>query len=131
MSPRLLVIDASAAVEVLRGTGVGDGVAAAMREASLAAPAHLDAEVLSAVGRLARATELTDEAVDAALERFSRLLVERYPVAPLLRRAWALRHNVALRDGLYVACAEVVDAELLTLDEKLIRSAPVPVRHLG
>lgn len=56
----------------------------------------------------------------------TRLPVERYPITPLVRRAWALRDNIALRDGLYVACAETLGAALLTLDERLVRSSPVP-----
>lgn len=57
----------------------------------------------------------------------TRLPLERYPLAPLVRRAWALRENIALRDGLYVACAEALEATLLTLDHPLARAAPVPV----
>lgn len=53
--------------------------------------------------------------------------VLRYPLAPLVQRAWALRDNIALRDGLYVACAETLGATLLTLDERLARTAPGPV----
>ncbi len=129
MSPRLLVVDASAVVEVLRRSVRGDAVATAMRGATLAAPAHLDAEVLSALGRLERAGVTDAAAIDQAVARLVRLPVERYPITPLLQRAWALRHNVALRDGLYVACAEVLGAVLLTLDSRLARSAPVPVEQ--
>lgn len=100
-----------------------------MRGASLAAPAHLDAEVLSAVGRLARAVTLSDAMVKRALVQLLRLPVERYPLPPLLRRAWSLRDNIALRDGLYVACAEAIGADLLTLDARLARSAPLRVQH--
>jgi predicted nucleic acid-binding protein len=45
----------------------------------------------------------------------------------LVQRAWALRENIALRDGLYIACAETLGATLLTLDGRLARTAPVPV----
>lgn len=127
MSPRPLVVDASAVVEVLRRSELGDAVASAMRGATLATPAHLDAEVLSASGRLERAGATDATAVDRALARLARLPVERYPIAPLVRRAWALRDNIALRDGLYVACAEALDAALLTLDKRLARSSPVPI----
>jgi predicted nucleic acid-binding protein len=130
VSPRPLVIDASAVVEVLRGTERGNEVAETMRGASLAAPAHLDAEVLSAVGRLAGAATLTDAMVERALAQLLRLPVQRYPLPPLLRRAWSLRDNIALRDGLYVACAEAIGAELLTVDGRLASSAPVQVQHL-
>jgi predicted nucleic acid-binding protein len=128
MSPRPLVIDASALVEVLRGSERGQRVAETMRGASLAAPAHLDAEVLSAIGRLVRAVTLSDAMVERALKQLLRLPIERYPLPSLLRRAWALRDNIALRDGLYVACAEAIGAELLTLDARLARSAPVRVQ---
>jgi predicted nucleic acid-binding protein len=131
VSARLLVVDASVVVEVLRRSELGDGVATTMRGAALAAPAHLDAEVLSALGRLARAGDAEPAMVGHALDRLVRLPVERYPIAPLVQRAWSLRDNIALRDGLYVACAETLGATLLTLDARLDRSAPVPVKRLS
>jgi predicted nucleic acid-binding protein len=65
--------------------------------------------------------------VTLALDRLVRLPVERLPIAPLIQRAWELRGNVALRGGLYIACAETLNGPLLTLDGRLARSAPVPV----
>lgn len=127
MSVQLLVIDASVVVEVLRRSHRGDAVAARVRGTTLAAPAHLDAEVLSAMGRLVRAGEAEAARVTGALDRLVRLPVERLPIAPLVHRAWELRENIALRDGLYIACAEALSATLLTLDGRLARSAPVPV----
>lgn len=127
---RLLVADASTVVEVLRRTELGDRVAAAMRGATVAAPAHLDAEVLSALGRLSRAGEVDSAAVERSLDRLTRMPMQRYPLPPLLRRAWALRDNIALRDGLYVACAELLDAAVLTLDGRLARIAPVEVEQV-
>jgi predicted nucleic acid-binding protein len=130
VSARLLVVDASVVVEVLRRSQLGDAVATTLRGATLTAPAHLDAEVLSALGRLVRAGDTEPAMVGQALDRLVRLPVERYPIAPLVRRAWALRQNIALRDGLYVACAETLTATLLTLDGRLARSAPVPIESL-
>jgi len=127
VSKQRLVVDASAVVEVLRRSDRGDAVAARMRGATLAAPAHLDAEVLFALGRLVRAGEAEAASVTRALHRLVRFPVERFPVAPLVQRAWELRENIALRDGLYIACAETLGATLLTLDGRLARSAPVPV----
>lgn len=126
MSAQLFVVDASVVVEVLRRSDRGDAVAARMRGSTLAAPAHLDAEVLSGLGRLVRAGDAASR-IARALDRLVRLPVERFPIAPLLQRAWALRGSIALRDGLYVACAETLGATLLTLDGRLARSAPVPV----
>ena len=127
MSAQLFVVDASVVVEVLRRSDRGDAVAARMRGSTLAAPAHLDAEVLSALGRLVRAGVADASGVTQTIDRLVRLPVERFPIAPLLQRAWELRGNIALRDGLYVACAETIGGTLLTLDGRLSRSAPVPV----
>jgi predicted nucleic acid-binding protein len=127
VSAQLLVVDASVVVEVLRRSHRGDAVAARMRGATLAAPAHLDAEVLSALGRLVRAGEAEPASVTRALDRLVQLPVERLPIAPLVQRAWQLREHIELRDGLYIACTETLGATLLTLDGRLARSAPVPV----
>lgn len=130
MTARLLVVDASVIVEVLRRGDLGDRIAEAMRDAEVAAPAHLDAEVLSALGRLLRDGAVTQAAVERSLARLARLPLERYPLPPLLQGAWLLRENIALRDALYVACAQAISATLLTLDRRLARSAPVAVEHL-
>ena len=127
MSAQLFVVDATVVVEVLRRSDRGDVVAARMRGSTLAAPAQLDAEVLSALGRLVRAGDAEAAMVTRALDRLVRLPVERFPIAPLVQRAWDLRGHIALRDGLYIACAEMLGATLLTLDGRLARSAPVPV----
>lgn len=131
MTVRLLVVDASVIVEVLRRSDLGDRVAEAMRYAQPAAPAHLDAEVLSALGRLVRDGTVAQAAVERSLARLARLPLQRYPLPPLLRRAWALRQKIALRDALYVACAEAISATLMTLDRRLARSAPVAVDHVS
>lgn len=130
MTDHKLVVDASAVVELLRGTTLGDRVAAELRGGLLVAPSHLDAEVLSALGRLSRAAVVADRLVARALAALTTLPIARYPLPPLLERAWSLRHNVALRDGLYVACAEAVDAEVVTIDDRLARSVPGRVRSL-
>lgn len=131
MTARLLVVDASVIVEVLRRSDLGDRVAEAMRYAQLAAPAHLDAEVLSALGRLMRDGTVAQAAVERSLARLAHLPLQRYPLPPLLRRAWALRQKITLRDALYVACAEAIRATLLTLDRRLARAAPVAVEHVS
>jgi predicted nucleic acid-binding protein len=61
------VVSASAAVEALIGTPLGRAVRAQMRGCELHSPAHLDAEVLSALGRLNRAGALRAKSVISAL----------------------------------------------------------------
>lgn len=127
MSSPVVIVDASAMVEVLRATELGGRVAALLRGQSLAAPAHLDAEVLSALGRHVRGGWAAPDAAERALEQLRRLPIERLPLPPLLQRAWRLREAIALRDGLYVAGTQVLNGLLLTLDRRLARVAPVPV----
>lgn len=88
---------------------------------AVAAPAHLDAEVLSAFGRLTRAGQLTRpaERVDA-LAAFG---AKRWPLPPLLPVAWALVDRITIRDALYVALAATLEAPLVTTDGRLRRGA--------
>jgi predicted nucleic acid-binding protein len=89
--------------------------------ASLAAPAHMDAEVLSALGRLYRHGVLTAIDVEEMLDDLAAIPVKRVPIVALTGMAFALRHSVALRDGLYVALAQASDVALLTGDNRLAR----------
>jgi predicted nucleic acid-binding protein len=118
----VVVLDASAAVELLLGSRAGRNVSRGLRGATVAAPAHLDAEVLAALGRLARAGSVAEERVAASLTELARAPVSRFPVAPLLAEAWDLRPNLSLRDALYVALARRLDATLLTADARLARA---------
>lgn len=87
----------------------------------------MDAEVLSAFGRLARARHVDEPLVEAALAELERAPIRRYPVTPLLLDSWALRERIALRDGLYVTLAQRLGATLLTVDSRLARTRGLPV----
>jgi predicted nucleic acid-binding protein len=110
------VIDASAMVDVLLG-GVTAAVLA-QRDVWIA-PAHFDSEVLSALGRLHRQGVLTDADVVEIIDDLEHVAVARIPTTDQCSRAFELRHNVSLRDGLYVAVAESYRAALLTSDRRL------------
>ena len=122
MAPERVVLDASAAVELVVGGARVDEVDRHLRRSVIAAPAHLDAEVLSALARLHRAGVLDDDAVDEALDDLAAAPITRYPTAPLLHPAWRLRGTVAVRDALYVCVARALDATLLTVDGRLARA---------
>ncbi len=49
----------------------------------------------------------------------------RFPIAPIVEKAWALRHNLSLYDALYLALARMLDCPLLTFDRGL---ATAPIR---
>lgn len=118
-----LVLDASAAVEALLGTDLGVKVRGRMRGHRLHAPAHLDAEVLSALGRLHRAGELPSSGVAKALGELATAPIRRHPLASLLSGAWERRENQRLVDALYTELAASLDsAPLLTTDARLARS---------
>ena len=89
---------------------------------ALASPAHLDAEVLSALGRLHRDGTLTAFDVEEMLDDLVALPVPRVPIGELTALAFALRHNVSFRDGLYVALAQASGASLKTTDTRLART---------
>ena len=128
-----VVVDASAMVEILLGTPAGAQARGQLRGAVAVAPAHLDAEVLGALGRLVRDGSLDEGTVPARLATLARTPLARYPLPPLLEEAWALRSNLALRDALYVALARRLAATLLSADRRLSRSPSlgVPVIVVG
>lgn len=121
--PEALVLDASAVVEALLGTDLGVRVRARMRGHLLHAPAHLDAEALSALGRLHRAGDLDEAIVATALDELSAAPIRRHPLASLLSGAWARRDQQRLVDALYVELSvSLPSARLLTTDARLARS---------
>ncbi len=116
------MVDASAVVEALLGTELGIEVRERMHDRQLHAPAHLDAEVLSALGRLHRAGDLEQSAVAAALSELAGAPIRRHPLADLLAGAWERRENQRLVDALYSELAASLDAvALLTTDARLAR----------
>ncbi len=88
------------------------------------APAHFDAEVLSALGRLQRGGALTVGQVDAALDELRRAPVTRHELTPLVVGAWARRETLQLADALYVELADTAGLKLLTTDQRLARAWP-------
>lgn len=44
------------------------------------------------------------------------------PLEVVEQRVWQLRDQVRITDGYYVACAELLDAALLTCDARLARA---------
>ncbi|MGL5856820.1 MAG: type II toxin-antitoxin system VapC family toxin [Angustibacter sp.] len=90
---------------------------------ALFAPAHLDAEVVSALRGMARSRPALARAVPGALAHLAALPLRRMPLAPLLARMWHLRQNVTPYDAAYVALAEQLGGPLLTRDARLASTA--------
>lgn len=86
---------------------------------ALFAPAHVDAEIVSALRSLSRPNATLRAAVPAALTHLAGFPIRRMPLAPLLHRVWELRDNLTAYDAAYVALAEQLSGPLLTCDGKL------------
>lgn len=120
----MIVLDASALVELLLTTERGSRVAELIGdpEVSVHAPELADIEVCQVLRRMV-STRLIDAAeAEDALAVLRELDLERHSHEPLLERVWELRENLTAYDAVYVALAEALDATLLTLDAKLARS---------
>ena len=117
----MIVIDASAAVELLLWTERGQRVAEHIADpaATVHAPHLLAIEVAQVIRRLEHAGEVSARRAVGALEDLAALVVNRYEHELLLPRIWQLRKNVSGYDAAYVALAELLEAPLLTFDEKL------------
>jgi len=120
-----VVVDASVVVDLLAGKKrLADSARSVLADRRMIAPAHLDAEVLSALGRLQRAGVLTIREVTHRLSLCEAAPIERRPVAELLVGAWRRRNDYRLTDGLYVELAERLDLALVTSDRRLGRRYP-------
>lgn len=118
----VVVVDAATVVDLICGFPAAEGYRSALASAeAVAAPAHLDAEVLSALGRLKRTGQLTH--ADERVEALATFPATRWPLRPLLVPAWALVDRIATRDALYVALAASLDAVLVSTDGRLRRGA--------
>ncbi len=117
----MIVVDASAMIEVLLGTETGSQVEDRLlsRGESLHAPHLLDVEVAQVLRRYAAAGELTPERGLEALMDLADFPLHRYSHDILLPRIWELRQNVTAYDAAYLALAETLAAPLVTCDARL------------
>ena len=114
-----VVVDASAMVDLLLGNESGGAVGRRLAGHALHAPAHLDAEVLSALGRLHRAGALEAEDVEPKLRALIAAPIQRHNVNNLLIGTWSRRHQLRLVDAVYVQLAVSRNLPLVTTDRRL------------
>lgn len=117
----MIVVDASAVVELVLRLPLGDAVAARLADPddALHAPHVLCVEVAQVVRRYVRRGEVRPQRGAEALADLADLDVCRHPHEPLLPAMWRLRANLTAYDAAYVALAEGLDAPLVTLDARL------------
>jgi predicted nucleic acid-binding protein len=117
----LAVVDASALTAYYAADDPRrDAVAARLAAGdALFAPAHLDAEVVSALRGMSLHNATLREAVPAALRHLAGFPIRRMPLAPLLERMWELRENLTPYDAAYIALAERLPGPVITCDGKM------------
>lgn len=120
-----LVIDASAAVELLLRTEVGLRVEATVASAELFAPELLDVEVTAVFRREVLRKRLSQARALEALEDLVAWPVERVSHRALVQQAFRFRDNVSAYDAFYLAVALARGADVVTVDGPLAR---LPVR---
>lgn len=125
-----LVMDASAMVDYLVDSPFATRVGDRIRGNEIFVPAHFDAEVLSGLGRLQRGGELSEAQVEARIALTAEAPFHRQLLAPLLKGAWALHHNLRLVDALYIELANQVDATVITTDSGM-SAASANAEHIG
>lgn len=74
-----------------------------------------------------RGGNLAERLVAPILDELAHAPFLRYALQPLLGSAWELRHNLALRDALYVSLARRLGAALLTADVRLAKAPALGV----
>jgi predicted nucleic acid-binding protein len=121
----VIVVDASAALEMLLRTPAGLTVEQRLFHGgeTLYAPHLIDLEIAQVLRRYAITGAVDSERCRMALLDWADVPLRRFPHDFLLSRVWELRDNMTAYDAVYVALAEVLDAPLLTRDQRLA-SAP-------
>lgn len=116
------VIDASAAVEYLLRTPLGQTLNGQIENAVLIAPELLDVEVLSVLRRTVLQRKISAVRAEEALLDLSTWQIDRVSHLKLTPIAWTCRYNVSAYDAFYVATAKLYELPLLTIDGPLTRA---------
>ena len=127
----MIVLDASALLELLLDTPAGRTIATRIADPALGlhVPHLVDIEITQALRRYTQHGEIAAAEAEQALMDLRALDLQRHAHEPLLERVWELRRNLTAYDAVYIALAEVLDAIVLTCDRPLAR-APGTTAHV-
>lgn len=119
-----LVVDASFVVAALTDDGpTGRWADGLLDTDELAAPHLMPVEVTNIIRRGEVQGTISADTASLAHADLLALGVALFAYEPFAARVWGLRHNLSAYDGLYVAVAESLEAELATLDGRLSRAS--------
>ncbi len=119
----MIVIDASAFLELLLRTPIGLAVEDLLGQEVAAAPHLFDAEVLHRLVGFGKHGVLEAHEVDSAVADARDAPIARVDHRPLLTRARELSSALSGYDALYAALAEVAGGRLVTGDLALAKTA--------
>jgi len=118
----VIVLDASAAVELLLGTpGRLAFLSGALSDPHWVVPEHFVLEVASGARGAWLGGDINDREFDGVLSALAGLSLDVWPTRPLLPRIRSLAENATTYDAAYVALAEELGIALVTTDRKLAR----------
>ncbi|MBK7720649.1 MAG: PIN domain-containing protein [Austwickia sp.] len=118
-----VVVDASVVVDALVGADAAE-LHGVLGDRPLLAPAHVDAEVLSALRGLLLGGHLSRKRCRDALLDLDALPIDRWPLTSvLLAGAFDLADAMSSSDALYVSLAQATQLPLVTRDRRLARAA--------
>jgi predicted nucleic acid-binding protein len=126
----VIVIDASVLANAVGDDG-GDGEVARdclTAAGDVSAPDLVDVETVAVLRKRWLAEAITARRFRAAIDDLLMLPIARFPVAPLMIRAYELRANVTAYDASYVALAEGLACPLVTADTRLARAPGIRCR---
>lgn len=125
------MLDAAALVDVLVEGEGASWVLDRIADHALHAPAHLPAEVLTALHGVQRRGHGLPEPVELILRRVGDLPIDLVDVRELLAGTWARRDQHSLADALYVELAARLGTVVITTDRRLARTTPLAVAPPG
>lgn len=128
----MIVLDASAAVDLLLGTDRAAGIRQVLGSVTEAhAPELIDPEVIAVIRRCTQQGALAVQVGARAVSELGELSLIRHRHAGLRSRSWELRDRCSAYDACYLALAETLGAQLLTTDARLGRAARGLVEVVG
>jgi predicted nucleic acid-binding protein len=120
----LIVIDASAAIELLFGRPLGEAADGLVLHApKFAAPQLLPIEILNVLRKGLLSKTISNEVAQLAIKDLLRLNIEYYDTLPFADDIWNLRDNFTAYDAAYIALAMKLDVPLLTRDARMASHA--------
>ena len=119
-----VVVDASVLIAALVDSGAdGQWAESVLSEGGLVAPELMLVETANVLRRLERQRLVSSSQATGAFRDLLNLDIRLVPSATLIALVWPLRHNFPSHDALYVATADLLDAPLATLDQKMASQA--------